>query len=58
MEVQKPRKILDNKYVLKKRIGFGAQGDIYLVEKIDNNAELVVKLSIRKTYHPLKKIFF
>ena len=58
MEVQKPRKILDNKYVLKKRIGFGAQGDIYLVEKIDNNAELVVKLRNKEDISSIEENFF
>ena len=44
MEKPKPRKILDDKYIVKKRIGKGTQGEVFLVNKIDDNKEYVVKL--------------
>ena len=44
METQKPRRIIDNKYIIKKRIGNGAQGEIFLVNKIGDNNEYVVKI--------------
>ena len=44
MENSKQRKIIDNKYIIKKQIGNGAQGEIYLVEKNKENNELVVKV--------------
>ena len=45
-----PRKILDNKYILKKQIGAGTQGEVYLALKIGDNQnnEYVVKLSKKK----------
>jgi serine/threonine protein kinase len=45
---QKPRKILDNKYIIKRKIGYGAQGEIFLVENIGDNAEYVVKSRIKE----------
>jgi serine/threonine protein kinase len=44
METQKPRRIIDNKYIIKKRLGYGAQGEVFLVDKIDDNNEYVVKI--------------
>ena len=44
METQKPRRIIDNKYIIKKRLGYGAQGEVFLVEKIGDNNEYVVKI--------------
>ena len=45
-----PRKILDNKYILKKQIGAGTQGEVHLALKIGDNQnnEYVVKLSKKK----------
>ena len=45
---KKQRKILDNKYIIKKRIGYGAQGEVFLVEKIEDNMEYVAKLRIKE----------
>ena len=47
-----PRKILDNKYILKKQIGAGTQGEVYLALKIGDNQnnECVVKLSKKKEF--------
>jgi len=44
METQKPRRIIDNKYIIKKRVGHGAQGEVFLVNKIGDNNEYVVKI--------------
>ena len=44
METQKPRRIIDNKYIIKKRLGHGAQGEVFLVNKIGENKEYVVKI--------------
>ena len=58
MEVIKPREILDDKYVMKKKIGYGAQGKIYLVENIDNKDEVVVKLREKEDLLDIEKHFF
>ena len=47
VQIQQQRKILDNKYILKKQIGYGAQGEVYLVVKIEDNKEYVAKLRTR-----------
>ena len=58
----KQRKILDNKYILKKRIGYGAQGEVYLVVKIEDNKEYVAKLrtkekeETKEQYHFMNEI--
>ena len=44
METKKPRRIIDNKYLIKNRLGYGAQGEIFLVEKIKENNIYVVKV--------------
>ena len=59
---QKKREILDNKYILKQKIGSGAQGKIYLVEKIEDNKEYVAKLrkkdkeETKEQYHFMNEI--
>ena len=57
-EKKEPRKILDNKYIIKRQIGFGAQGKIFLVEKIGDNAEYVVKLRIKEKEPTKEQNFF
>ena len=58
MEGIKPRRILDNKYIIKKKLGNGAQGEIHLVENINNNAEVVVKLREKEGLSPIEENFF
>ena len=61
---QKKREILDNKYILKQKIGSGAQGKIYLVEKIEDNKEYVAKLrkkdkeETKEQYHFMNEIIY
>ena len=39
------KKIIDNKYIIHKKIGEGGFGDVYLTDKInDNNQKYVVKV--------------
>ena len=58
----KQRKILDNKYILRKKIGYGAQGEVYLVVKIEDNKEYVAKLrtkekeETKEQYHFMNEI--
>ena len=47
-DTKQKRKILDNKYILKKPIGKGAQGEVHLVKKIEDNQEYVAKLRIKE----------
>ena len=42
--MEKPKRIIDDKYIIKNRLGYGAQGEIFLVEKIENNNTYVAKL--------------
>ena len=55
MENNKPRRIIDNKYYIKKRIGHGAQGEIFLVEKNDDINEFIVKIIKRNQIKPQDK---
>ena len=58
MEKKKPRKILDNKYIIKKRLGYGAQGEVFLVEKIEDHNEYVAKIINEQKCSEYEKSYF
>ena len=58
MEKKKPRKILDNKYVIKKRLGYEAQGEVFLVEKIEDHNEYIAKIIYEQKCSEYEKNYF
>ena len=58
MEKKKPRKILDNKYIIKKRLGYGAQGEVFLVEKIEDHNEYIAKIIYEQKCSEYEKNYF
>ena len=58
MEKKKPRKILDNKYVIKKSLGYKDQGEVFLVEKIEDHNEYIAKIIYEQKCSEYEKNYF
>ena len=58
MQKENPRKILDKKYILKRRIGYGGQGEVFLVENIDDHKEYAAKMINEEKCSEYEKGYF